>query len=70
MQNNTQLRGILYAPNGLLFIENAATLKEATAYQMQIENNSTIIYESGLVNLNFSSGPGGGWSIGGWTEVE
>src|SRR3989338_2263858 len=69
MQNNTQLRGILYAPYGLLFIQNSATLKEATAYQMQVENNSTIIYESGLVNLNFTSGPGGGWLIGNWLET-
>ncbi|OGH79088.1 MAG: hypothetical protein A2469_04620 [Candidatus Magasanikbacteria bacterium RIFOXYC2_FULL_40_16] len=69
MQNNAQLRGILYAPHGLLFIENSATLKEATAYQIQAENNCQIIYESGLINLNFSSGPGGGWLIEDWIEV-
>lgn len=70
MQNNARLQGILYAPYGLLFIKNDATLKEATAYQIQIENNAILIYESGLVNLNFSSGPGGGWTIGDWREVD
>ncbi len=69
MQNNAQLHGILYAPYGLLFIDGNATLKEATAYQIQAENNCEIIYESGLINLSFTSGPGGGWDISDWREI-
>lgn len=70
MGNNAKLNGILYAPYGELEIENSAFLKEATAYEIDIENNVIVRYETGLVNLNFSSGPGGGWIIGQWQEVK
>jgi len=70
MHNNTKLRGILYAPFGLLLVQDGANLKEATAYQIQAENNCQIVYETGLINLSFSTGPGGGWNIGDWEEVE
>ncbi len=70
MKNDASLNGILYAPYGELEIENNAFLKEATAYKMIIENNTIVRYETGLINLSFSSGPGGGWNIGQWQEVQ
>ena len=70
MKNDASLNGILYAPYGGLEIENNAFLKEATAYKLKIENNTIVRYESGLVNLSFSSGPGGGWTIGQWQEIQ
>lgn len=70
MKNNAKISGILYAPYGDLEIENNAFLKEATAYKIEIENNVVVRYETGLINVNFSSGPGGGWTIGQWQETQ
>lgn len=61
---------IAYAPYGTITISGGASLKEATGYQMIIDGNSSITYESGLTNNNFSSGPGGSWGIDSWKESE
>jgi len=61
---------IAYAPYGMITISGGASLKEATGYKMLIDGNSSITYESGLTNNNFSSGPSGSWSIDSWQEVE
>jgi hypothetical protein len=59
---------IVYAPYGTINISGGASLKQATGYQMLISGGSSITYESGLANSNFSSGPSGSWSISGWGE--
>jgi len=61
---------IVYAPNGTLSISGGASLKEATAKKMSITGGSSITYESGLSDNNFSSGPSGSWSINSWGESE
>lgn len=61
---------VYYAPHGILAFSNNSTAKEATAYGIILENGSIIEYETGLENLNFSSGPSGGWDIPGWQEIE
>lgn len=61
---------IVYAPYGLITLSGGSSLKAATGYKMLIEGNSTVTYESGLRNNNFSSGPSGSWSIDGWKEIE
>ena len=61
---------IFYAHNGIAHIKNNANLKEVTAYKLSLEENATVTYESGLANTSFSSGPGGGWSIVSWNEIE
>ncbi|MEK7182163.1 MAG: choice-of-anchor R domain-containing protein [Patescibacteria group bacterium] len=61
---------IVYAPNGTIEIEGGASLKEVTGYKIKIEGGSSITYESGLTNNNFSSGPGGGYNISSWGETE
>ncbi|MFA6445935.1 MAG: choice-of-anchor R domain-containing protein [Candidatus Paceibacterota bacterium] len=61
---------ILYAPNGTIEFSNNAGAKEASGNKLVFANGSTITYESGLANLNFSSGPSGGWDISSWKEVE
>jgi len=60
---------ILYATDGLMIIHNNAGVVEATAYQLLIRK-ATVTYELGLDNLEFSSGPAGGWDILSWQEVE
>ena len=60
---------LFYAAHGKLLIENSGSLKEATAYQIHLKNSAEVIYESGLANLLFTSGPGGGYIINKWTEI-
>ena len=61
---------IFYAHNGTAHIKNNANLKEVTAYKLSLENNASVTYESGLANTSFSSGPGGGYEIKNWNEIQ
>ncbi len=60
---------LVYASHGKILMGNSASLKEVTGYLIHLGNNADIIYESGLVNMLFTSGPGGGFTINGWREV-
>lgn len=61
---------IINAQNGTVSLSNNAGAKEITADKIVFGNNATVTYESGLVNVNFSSGPGGAWNVSNWREVE
>lgn len=60
---------LVYASHGLVDMGNSISLKEVTAHQINISNGAEVIYESGLMNLLFTSGPGGGFTISSWQEV-
>ena len=64
--NNFEGDAILFAPHGLISLDNNIVLKEVTGYKVTARNDARVIYTSGLANLIFSSGPTGGYSIGGW----
>lgn len=68
--SNNSLGVIYYAPRGRIHFSNGATAKEATAYGITLDNNAIITYESGLANIQFSSGPSGGYDIKHWKKVE
>ncbi|MFA6999649.1 MAG: choice-of-anchor R domain-containing protein [Candidatus Paceibacterota bacterium] len=61
---------IAYAPNGTINISGGSKLKEATGNKLSVTGNSSITYESGLTNNNFSSGPSGTWNVNSWKEIE
>ena len=61
---------IAYAPYGTINVSGGSALKEATGYKVNVTGNSSITYESGLANNNFSSGPSGSWSIDSWGESQ
>lgn len=61
---------ILSAQDGKISFSNNAGAKSATAKMIYLNQNVTITYDSGLADLNFSSGPSGGWNISSWQEVE
>ncbi len=61
---------IVVAPNGGIKITGGASLKEATGYKISVTGGSSITYEAGLANNNFSSGPSGSWKINSWKEVK
>lgn len=67
---NSASGAILYAPNGVIDVGNNLNLREATARGLDVGNNALITYEAGLANVNFSSGPSGGWNIQSWNEVK
>ena len=61
---------ILVAQVGTIQFSNNAGAKEAVAHTLSLSNNAVITYETGLADINFTSGPSGGWTISSWKEVE
>ena len=68
--NNNADTLIVYAANGGVNIANNANLREVTGWRVNLSNNASIMYETGLASLLFSSGPGASWTIlrGTWRE--
>jgi hypothetical protein len=69
VQNNSAIV-IASAPHGAISFSNNAGVKEVIANKIRLQNNATITYGSGLVNIDFSSGPLGSWTLNSWKEVE
>ncbi len=61
--SNNSTNSIFYASDGMISVSNNATLKEVTGFKLYLQNNAAVQYESGLANVNFSSGPGGSWVL-------
>jgi len=61
---------ILNAQKGGITFSNNSGANQATASRIFLDNNAVITYESGLVDVNFKSGPGGGYELNSWEEVE
>lgn len=59
---------IAYAEKGLVQIGNHANLKEITAHQINVGQNTDVVYETGLASLIFTSGPGGSYVIDDWQQ--
>lgn len=60
---------LVYAGHGRITLGNSVSLKEITGYLISLGNSAEVIYESGLVNLLFTSGPGGGYTMNGWGDA-
>lgn len=61
---------VMFAQKGQVEVSNNAGAKEITGYKLNLSNNAVVTYETGLANANFSSGPGGGFDIKSWKEIE
>lgn len=68
--NNNATGAIFYALKGAVRIDNNAEIKEVVGNKIILENNTILKYESGLANVQLSSGPTGGYSIDRWNEIE
>jgi Tfp pilus assembly protein PilX len=68
--SNNSNGAIYYAHNGLANVSNGANVKEVTAKKLQLNQNAVVTYESGLANTSFSNGPGAGWIVEEWKEIE
>lgn len=70
VSNNAGGDLLLYASHGEILLQNSVSLKEVTGYKIHLQNNTDVIYETGLANLLFTSGPSGGFDINSWLEVQ
>lgn len=70
VQNSVSGDVLVYAAHGKIVLSNSIELKEVSAYRIEVQNSAEVVYESGLVNLLFTSGPGGGFTINSWREIE
>lgn len=61
---------IVYSNTGLVDIGNGIDLRAVTGYQINVAQNSDIVYESGLASLLFSSGPGGAYVLEDWQQAQ
>jgi len=61
---------VLNAQNGTIAFTGGAQAKQATANKITMNGGTTVNYESGLADANFTSGPSGSWKINSWKEVE
>ena len=68
ISNSANGKVLLYAPHGLMYLSNSIIIKEASAYKIQLSNSAKVVYETGIANLLFTSGPSGGYSIESWRE--
>lgn len=61
---------VFYTTKSMINLANNAELKAVIGYKVQLANNTEIEYEQGVADANFSSGPGGGWNVKSWKEVQ
>jgi len=60
---------VLVAQDGGIRFSGGASAKAAVANYMTLSGGTTLIYETGLTNINFSNGPGGTWVVDEWQEI-
>lgn len=70
LKNSANGDVLVYAGHGEIELQNSVDLKEVTAYRIRIKNSAQVIYESGLANILFTSGPSGGYNISDWKEIK
>ncbi len=70
MKNSVMGNVLAYAGHGEISLENSIKVKEVTAWRIRLKNTAEILYETGLANLLFTSGPAGGYVFDKWREVE
>jgi len=61
---------LVYAKYGQILLQNSIDLKEVSAYKIRLKNTAEVIYETGLINTLFDSGPSGGFAVDSWAEIE
>lgn len=61
IKNSANGAMLIYAGHGRIALENSINIKEVTGWRIEVKNSAEIVYETGLGNALFSSGPGGSW---------
>ena len=60
---------LFYAGNGFINLHNNVGARELVGYKINLDQNAAVTYETGLANVNFSSGQSGGYAILSWREI-
>lgn len=60
---------LVYAPHGILSLQNSMSLRQATAWKIMAQNSAVVKYKTGLINPNFTSGPAGTFTVKDWEET-
>ncbi|HDZ54296.1 MAG TPA: hypothetical protein ENI19_00105 [Candidatus Nealsonbacteria bacterium] len=68
--HNNATGAIFYATDGLIYLHNGVIISEIVGYKVQLKENAMIQYEQGLVDAQFSAGPGAAWEVQRWQETE
>jgi len=66
--NSSSTGAAFYTTVGTLYLSGGISLMEATGYAVNMTGGAKIQYSSGLVNVYFTSGPGGRWKVISWQE--
>jgi len=60
----------VHAPFGEVVLKQNSVMTEVTGYRIKLRNSAKVIYEEGLQNVVFGSGPLGDYFLRGWREEE
>jgi hypothetical protein len=69
VSNNSNI-SIANAEKGTVYFSNNASVKEAVGNKIELKNNVGISYGTGLISVDFTSGPTGGWVVSSWKESQ
>ncbi len=63
---------VFYAPNGKISLSSNARVTGLTAKLISLSSNATLVYDTGLADITFTSGPGGSWILSkdSWREIK
>lgn len=67
--NADAARSIIFSLWGVIGVSNNAKFKEISGYGLRLDNNAQIVYEQGLADAYFSSGPSAGWQVNSYKEI-
>ncbi|MES2623481.1 MAG: choice-of-anchor R domain-containing protein [Patescibacteria group bacterium] len=59
---------VLSAPDGTVNFSGSAGVKAVVAKTMVMSGATNVTYDSGLADLEFTSGPSGSWTVSSWKE--
>jgi len=68
--NNASTGGIFFAQDSIAVLFNNASVSTVVAKGLDLANNSAVIYNVDLQDIELSSGASGGWLVEDWREVE
>ncbi len=60
---------LILAPYGRVTFDGGASAKAVVAHEIYMNGGSTVTYDSGLADIDFSSGPSGAWNVDSWKEI-
>ena len=61
---------LVYAPLGDVLVRGHTNIREVSGYRVRLEDYAYVVYETGIANTIFTSGPSGAWAIQDWKDQE